>query len=621
MINKDNVGQEQVQQPEFQSMNQEQAQQSYQPQQPPRWSFHTGQMLGAPISRSIGSDVYIKLKENLTEMYKQTTDKNLEIALIDLDNINEPALAFSSIIVAMRNKAHPEAGVAFHILILEATGEKLYPFMDTINGQQVEILKMPSDAYDDILVSKAREKVSKAFPNTEIHIVDSCVIPATFNPDDKYAVHRIALNAGLACGTEIEMNTKDFIDVNLAGATHDSSLNINVGFNRQTVEDAVGHPMRSDVLLNFESRRDNRGKATSVNSGDREVKIAELSGFVDLLWSPVNPVSAFNPYAPMAQQMNTQKYAPRLVITNLVSNHSYTIASMLMNIATSMSIRDDSNWIQAFRPMAVSDREIDMTDIGALNIEANLNNDPSGIGTRIDTKSDSFKLEDLGQLVAALIQPGLVISIDVPDSGPQTWYTHIFSIASEGHPGAYRRIFEAAQVLTNGFFGQAFKYGEQMFVDQGNRIHNGYWIDKNGQKRDIRDFDHLAVCNLVGERNPQFIKDWSDTFLRVQYPIAMRLSARKKMIQALSSETAVFTGFSTRVTFSAPFLSALSAAIQATGLSVRVNTPLTGSDFSNQRGVANFVGNALLQPGQTFMTPGGYSFAPNQGMFQQNYRF
>lgn len=577
-----------------------------------KWSLHGAGLFGAPISRGIGSEFYNKLKDNLVNVYK-TANENVETAIIDLDKINEPSLAFSAIVVAMRYKNSPALGVAYHILVLEATGDKLTPQMTNINNQQVEILKVTSDALDDVLISKATERVKKAFPTGPWYMVDGCVVPEKFNPDDQYAVHRLALNAGLATGTELELHDPAFADLNLAQLQHDSSLAINIGFNRQQIEDAVSAPMRSDALINFASKKiAQTGKIGSVNAGDKEEKISEVSGFVDLLWNPQNPITAFNAYAPQ-QQMQTQKYAARLVITNLASNFSYTPGSVLLALATALSLRDDNNWIQAFRPMPGSEKEIDIADIGALNIEANLSNDPSGFGKRIDTKSDSFKLEDLGQLISALVQPGLIVSLDCPEVGPQAWYLSVFAAASTGQSNAaYKVIYDAANQLTNGAFGKYFPVSGAIFTDIGNRVHNGVWEDRNGNKRDIRDIDHLAVCNLVGDRNPQFIRDWSDTILRTQYPLPLRLAARKKMIMGLTSETAVITGFSQRVTFTAAFLDALARGIKETGLPVEVNTPLTGSDFTNQRGTAGFAGAALLAPGQSFMTPGGYGYGQTQ---------
>ena len=577
------------------------------------WSFHAGGgIFGAPIARGLGSESVTKLTTALQEIYKNAVS-SVEITILTLDNVNEPALAFSSVIVALRMRDNPQ-NVAYHILLVEATGDKISPLTEQIGSQQVEIMRLTGDAMDSVLRKKAGEVVKKAFPNSNTIMVDGCVIPRNFNFENKEMLHRLALNAGLATGTELEIRRDGFKDLNIASTTMDSNLVINIGFNHQSIEDAVGEPMRSDVLVNFSSQLPQapgqQRQYTSVNSANREQRIAEASAFIDLVWAPVAP-QVMNPWTvQQQQQMQTQKYVARCIITNLVSSFSYTPASILMALVSTMTLRDDNTWIQSFRPVAVNTGEIDYHDIGAMNIEANLANEPTGYGTRIDTKSETFRLEDLGQYVAAIIRPGLVMSLDVPECGPQTWYMSVFAGASNGSKQAYDTIYAAAQELTNGHFGRYFNNGSPMFTDTNNRIHSGYWVDRNGTKRDIRDFDMVAVANIVGDRNPQYIREWSDTFTRVEYPLSQRLAARKKMIIGLSNETAEFTGFLQRVTFTSTFMDALVRGCADAGLKVRVNTPLSAADFSNRRGVAGFIGDALVAPGQTFGFYGGYIQQP-----------
>lgn len=577
---------------------------------PGQFSFHRGGMFSAPISGGIGSDYYNKLKTGLIEIYKGASEE-VEISLLDMDNTVETALAFSSIIVAVRYKKAQELGVAYHILTLEATGNKLTPLFETINNQQVEITRVTSDAFDDILVSKVKAKVAKAFPNSIPRPVEGTVVPSTFNPEDKTAIQRLALNAGLACTTELSIIDPIFKDLNLTALISDSSLNVNIAFNRQTTTDAVGAPIRSDIIIDFASKKNNgqNQRYASPNSGDKEVNVSRVTGYVDVVWNPVNPGAMVNPWmAPQA--MATQKYSPRLIVTSLQSNYSYTPGSVLLALASALTLRDDNNWIQTFRPTSTGN-EIDICDIGALNIEANLSNEPSGFGTRINTKADNFKLEDLGQLVAALMQPGMIVSMDCPEIGAESWYLSVFAGAANGNVTAQNIIMDAANELTNGGFGKYFQSNSPMFVDQNNRVHLGTWRDRHGNLRDLRDIDHIAVCNLAGERSPTTIRDYSDTYLRTQYPLPLRMAARKRFIQAFTNETAVITGMAQRVTFSAPFMDALNKGIRDTGLQVRVSTPLTGSDFNNQRGVASFANQALLGAGQTFMTAGGYGWQPS----------
>lgn len=591
-----------------------QSQTTAQPATPQGWSFHAGGLFGAPIGKDLSSEYMTKLKTGLEEIYKNV-DSSTEVQVVVLDPTNEPALVYSSIVVTLKIKDQPKLGVAYHVLICESTNEPLTPLLENINGQQVEILRVTSDALDNVLANKVKERVQRMYPGLAAYLVDACVVPRTFDPEDKRKLQQLALNAGMACKTELVMRTPGWSDFNLGMNQRDSTLVINQAFNHQQIEDAVGNPMRSDVLITFSSQKNKEQNQQSqglVNTGDREAKVSEVSGFIDLVWAPVQPQAQMGYYAPVAAA--TQKYVARLVLTNLSSNFAYTPSSMLLSLGTAMTLRDDNNWMQHFRPRQTG-RDVDLHDLGAMNIEANLAAEPTQFGTRINTKADTFRLEDMGRYIASLIQAGLLFSLDCPENGPQSWYTSMFAAASNGSAAAYDAIYEAAQDLTNGAFGRHFVKGTPMFIDVGNRVHLGTWVDANGVKRDIRDIDTVAVANLIGERDPQVIREWSDTFLRVDYPLAQRLAARKKIIAGLTNHSAVFTGFAQRVTFSTAFLDALSKGIRELAIPVRVMTPLSASSFNDSRGVAGFVQQGLLTPGVSFM-PAAAGYQPQ---FAQGY--
>lgn len=605
------VPQMQAQQPQAQNV----------PQQG-KWSFHSSMFSRAPIGRGVGSETLTRLQTALAEVYKQANPE-VEITLIPIDNTSETSLAYSALVVCLRYKNTPELGIGYHTLIVEATGEKIPVKFENINQTQVEIYRVAGDACDPILLAKVAEKVRAAFPQSALYQAEACVVPRAFDTENKIAVHQLALNAGLAVSTELDIRQPGFQDLNLATAAHDSNLVVNMTFARQQLENAVTEPIRSDLLLSFTSQQQQQQQNASINSGDRTARIAELSAFIDLVWAPVGQQGGmFNPYAPVQPQVQ-QKYAARMVVTHMQSTFAVTPPAQLLALVTALSVRDDNNWIQAFRPTPTPGSDIDMHDIGAVGIEANFENSPTGFGTRINTKADTFRPESLGQLVGATIQPGLVISLDVPECGPETWYSSIFAAASNGSVDATEAIYNAANKLTNNNFQKYFPQGSMMFTDQGNRIHTGYYIDRNGVKRDIRDIDYLAVMNVVGERDPQAIRDWSDTFTRVQFPLAQRLAARKRTIMAITNQTAEFTGFAQRVTFTQAFMDALARACKDAGLNVRINTPLNSGEFNNERGVAGFIGSAIMQSGgsSVFNRDFGTPMAAQGGFFQQSSRW
>ncbi len=567
-----------------------------------------------PIGANTGSEMYNELKKQLGEVLKAD---DVEFSILDMNKEVYTNLYYSGLIIAERVKAQPTM-VTYQVLLLTGTADPIKPLMETINQSPVEITRLPSDAYDNRVRDIANQIVAKAFPNAKGVLVSCCIVPDTFNVKDPSAVRRLAHNAGTATNTELIYRSSQHQPVNLSEMDNSSGLTIALQFSNQQLHGADSEPIRSSVIADFSFRPNVRGQDRSLNNGSANQTISQVSGFIDAVYVPVPGAAGNNPW--MAQQQGmmrpTQKFMPRFVITD-INSRVLTPEMVLMAIATGFTLRDDSNWIQTFRPSSAVGKSVNLTDIGALNIDGNILNDQTGYGARIDTTVQTFTLGELGQLVATMFRPELAISLDVPDAGPQSWYTDLFVAASRGDNGAYNVIYNAANALTGGRFERHFGIGQAMFTDIGNRVHLGHWTDRSGEKRDIRDFDHLAVCNLIGELNPSLIREWSDTWVRTQVPAPLRLAARKKMISSLSGETAVFTSWAERLTFTAAFINALSMAIKETGLPVNITTPLASSDFNNQRGVASWANEAGLAMGQSFApafnNQAGFNYSVNQG--------
>lgn len=572
---------------------QPQAQQA-QPQTSSSFIFGRGNPFGASISMNTGSEYTNKLTTNLNEVLKQVPQE-IELKAISIDNTVDQRLAFSVIIVAQRNKGTKK--VAYHTLILESTGEKLQPIMENISGVAVEILRLPSDAMDSVLNNISVEMLSKEFPGCELLQVDACVVPKGFNPEDKLAIQKLAANAANATGNELLVDAPGFTDLSVTDIK--DRLNINLEFTRGIqFTDSVGEPVRSDVTVRFETSPQQQQNKFAVNTQQRATAVSEVNGFVDFLWvhregmAAMQQMSMQNPY-----MMTPQKFAARLVLTNISSNVAYTPAALMLYIASSMVLGDSNNWMLAFRP---STDNSDIHNVASLNIEGNVERKPEGFGEKPNMTADAFKMEDFYRFLNTLVRPGMIVSVDVPEAGPQTWYESLFAAASIGSKTAYDVIYNACNQLTGGIFARYFNRNEAMFASTSERVHLGYYINKQGVKKDIRDIDYLVVANMLGESNPKAIRDWSDTFTQDQYPEVMRLSARKRFIRTLTSETAEFTGYAQRITFSAKLLQALSQSIRETGLTVNVINPIAAGGMVVERGYASYADQAIMTPGITF---------------------
>lgn len=608
----DTTNQKPVQQrPQAQAQTQipQQPQQQTRPQEPMNnnpqqgWSFGNS-FIRAPISKAMGSEYLIKMQNNLKEIYANA-DKRYNIEVMAFDN-NNMGIRFSCLAVCVHQPNHPVNTVAFHVLLLEATGEEIPVITENYNGNQIEILRTTSDAMDSVLMDAISSKIAINYPQKNLHFCDGCVVPADFNPDDKTKIHGLAFNAGVACCNHLQIIAPGFTDINLFTANKDTNLIIKVSVPKTQLESATGEPIRADVLINFKTQVNpqTNNRNVSVNSTGGETSISQIAGYVDTIYAPIDQ-STYSQYMAnvppqMVQMMTMPKYVPRFIITDLMSQFAYTPASVLLALSTTIALRDNNNWFQAFRPSA--DRGLDLTDVGALNVEANILNDQSGIGERVDIKTIDFSLTHLGQYLTKLFRPNLVISLDVPEYGPSMWYLSLFLEAYSSQKAA-DYIIEMADMLTNGGFSYYFQKGTPIFADC-QRIHMGYCYLNDDVKRDIRFIDYVAMANIVEpKKNIQLLKDWSDTIYRTDFPEDQRLHAQRKILSGVVKDLKI-TGKARRLTFTAAFVDALVAGQAQAGLSTQISTPLSSTDFSQQRGVGSFVDAAMMDPSKshTFLT-------------------
>lgn len=561
----------------------------------------------APLSATPHADAIKKLIETI----KSTLEAKESGYLIDIFpiNANESAtrLFASAVVLAVRLESDPNAGVACHTMLLADTAESL-PTQQLTAGTNavVELQRVVGDAYDGDYRAVIEATMAAAYPGVNIYDADAEVIPAGYNYKDLNLVQLTLANALTACGTVLNTTVKqDFEDLELPkliaanGGRLDSVAKL--VYNQANGQDSVGNPVRQDVIVSYSlvtgTAQAKRNQIQSLNSGQVNTEIFKVGGFMDLLWweneQLVGNTNQFaSPFAPQVQQQPGQmpyKYLPRFVITNTQSSELATLPGWLWGLAAVNILKRNNNWMGAFARGAGS--EANHHDIGAIGIEVNNGQDPSGFGKPFsETRSPTFTPSDLHQLLSAFVRPELVISIDVEECGPSTWQNAVFAAAT-GNSRANQDIIDAANLLTGNHFRNYFPDGESVMVNDDNRIHLGYFTDNRGRTLDLREIDQLCVLNVLGSANPEQGRAWSDTFTQLDYPWEQRQHERLKVARQVSASLVV-TGAARRVTFRNKFLDALAQAMVDAGLTIRPETPYMDI-VSSSRGQGSFMRDAL----------------------------
>lgn len=605
-------------------------------QQQNRWSFHQTNLTKSPVAAGVGGEYFTRFRTAINELFKDIVE-GVELKIISLNRQNSQEMRFSAIVVAVRMPNVSGNVAAFHTLILEATGEKLTPRMVTMDNQQVRVNMVTGDAFDEVLQKKAFDAVSSEFPSCHIYSADAMVVPSHVQPPQVTAVgsgnintefENVARNAALACVSTINGVTGNFGDLNLAQMDPDCRFVIDVTFGNHQVVDIVGNPQRASVLINYTSQKKNANNFSglrTVNVADSVAQICELSGFLQPIWSPLyqHQNFGFQP-AGHAQNMPTQSFVAELVITSVRTEFATSPAAVLMAISSILSLVDGDTWIQGFLPKSkgVGKGDVDITNIGALNIPANIHReeDLNGFGREVNVEKFANDIPKINAYLTALFQQGLVVSLDCPEAGSQSWYLNVFAAAASGDQDAAQQIFDALQELTDNHFGSHFDLDKNPMFTNIVRIPGGRYRASDGSIQDLSNIDLTAICNLY-KNDPAVIFEYSNTFVnRPGVSPERNCAIREGIIQDACNQSAIIDRYSARVTFSDEFVLAISRAIGQMNIPTTVNTPLNADELRSGVPAPDYVKRSLTSGTSTYRSgyqprsnARGYSYSGYHG--------
>jgi hypothetical protein len=554
--------------------------------------------LGAPIfgvtnklyAFGSGGEYFEKLFDKISEKIKmlnedskEDTEKYSAVKLLK----STAGLNYSGIVIGekMGNKA------SAHILIVERTGDYPEKLIENVAGVRYEILRTPADALDTKYVRQAQIAAASALKVDvdSVEVVDGTLVPNEFDVSNENAITEILKNCLDAVHSENLIAQTSYTGTNVQDIFNEyrnGRFVINLYFNGDGDDhiDQTQMPIRQDVCVSLSFKANTNTSNRSVNQGEDTFELTRVYGYIDFEYT--GP-SIYN------NVISTQKYVPNFVITHIEAKVAPTPDIVMLGVVSCLAINEDMNWLQAFRPSAGRKGEVDYNDIGALNIEGNIENNPNGFGKKYDTKSKTFTIMELGKFVSTLVRPNLIVSIDVPKAGPETWFTSVLQyIKFHNSQKAAERLFTHLRTLTNGSFAPS---GLPVFADVANKVHGGFYRTKEGV-RDIRHLSsYLSVANFVADTNqrPDLISQYTNTMYNTSIPQELRASERKKYIDNMSNNTAVYKQFYDRLTFNANFLLQLLGALKSVGFAPMFSNMGVGNDMFVKRSTVDF-GAAML---------------------------
>ena len=569
-------------------------------------SFLTGGGFYRSIPKSQGAEAVRSITDGLVNVYKNNLPPDVEVRVIPLTQEEFPGLKFSAVVVGMRHHTQPKSGVAFYTYILEMTNpEPLKPRTYNVGRATMEINKYPSDAMDGELIKRVIDKLTIEYgPEIKLSNVDGCVVPKTFDYKDETALYTLAYLANTALDTYLATTNPEFSDINYGQLIQSGTrVTFRIETPNTDIPNLIGLPVRNDISVYLETSLPGKAGTQSPHDSIHDVsgvhQALHTTAYIDLLWAGGSgnalPNSMMGGYSLQHNQFGgfgfrpgqNQKYMPELIITSITSDSPLTPGTVMTGIESALSVVDSGNFMYTFVQAAMPKGEIDPRDFGALNVEAQLFPDENGKFIPIDTKSVDFGPTQLAELISYLLLPNIKVAIDLPDCGPETWYMSVFEAAVQGDQEAKAAILDAGNHATNGALSELWTGGD-IFENTGSieKIHLGYYIDHNGQARDIRNIDYRWVMNHVGVTSLDFMTRWSNTWTCTNVPIIERLEIRRSMIlEMLAGREVHFTGLATRATFSTETLMIWANACRQAGMTGYIIKPMTGGDMMARRGV------------------------------------
>ena len=578
---------------------QQQTQQA--PNQPRRAGFleNIQRMSSGYVSQYSNSEYFTKMREAVGKAAAECLQDGLVGNVLGI-NGKEYGLKFSAIVLAISFKERPNL-IAYHTLLLEATGDKLKGETITLSGKQVFVRRVTSDAIDPVLIRAVNDVVERAHNNAQVLYAAAQVVPAVIQITDTDTINAIIRNAAMACVSQIQRATKTYEAINLNELQSDYRMEVQVVTSSQPSFDEVGNPIRASFqintnFVNSQIRRDPRQQLDLVNVDDGNVKFSELTGFVNTVWNPqTSGLALFG----QPQQINKPKLTAEAVITAIRTPVANSPAAVELALASVYAVADKHNWAQMLVPSGRTDIP-PTTDIGAFNLICDIFNEKKnglfGTPTSITTcNGDMYKIS---QYLSAIYQPDMMISLDCAEAGTNSWYTNLFVAAAYGDVDAIAMIIEAANESTGGYFSQIYNPADPILV-AANRIPMGYYL-VDGKKRDIRDIDLNFICSVYAN-SPAQVYEYNDTFYpRQGYDEVTNLAAREGLITHAARDQIEITGYARRVTFGGGFLRAYSKAIEACRVNTVVNTPLASDQFRQGTMAPEYIQQALLGSTSTF---------------------
>lgn len=542
--------------------------------------------------------------------------KNTKYETIMLDNTSKDILIPLYIIAQKDNST---GNVAFYIYAIEAGIGPITPEIRKGNGmgRDISIDRVASDGINAHTIAIAREAVGLKFPKCNIHEANGLVVLRDADITKENVIDyiiRVGFTAMDACLMALSPDFKpfSFIPQIQKGL---NSVNVTTIFKgvEGTIIDPLGQPTRSDVIVNT-TEGGQQKQFSNIISLDQSQTMPFMSGraYIDLLY--INNLE-------IGKTGLLQPIVPRVMITDAETKIPSLELQLWCLVNTFGALIVNDQWQEAFKTKYANSQDVDLHDIGGIGVAIPFHlianpqmfnscvarNQPEG--EYVDTKAATFGDNEFNNMMMYGVRNTPIFSMQISHMGSYAWRDNIYCRATGNDASAHEAnatIMRAVDHMTGGAFSSIYVGNGRAVSFEQNLVHLGYWTDKKGNRRDVREIDFLAILNYFRTIDPRqaFEKalQYCRTFLDAGTSDIERLTERAQIVNQICNPT--LTGRASIATFEPDFIKAFIQAISKVG----ITTHITNNEvrFNPNNIDTSWVQSNMYQGGVTGFNTAGF---------------
>lgn len=325
----------------------------------------------------------------------------------------------------------------------------------------------------------------------------------------------------------------------------------------------------------------NKQQNTVWNTGD-VLELGKVGGFIDLVWEePVQQASTGWGKQRRREDDDLACYHAQIIASTMSNPFGGNrLELQLLHMANMFNIIEGEKWTNCFSPKFGDNANDKLHDLSGIQWEAPALEADKG---NVDFYAADLEETDRLDLIQENFHRDPIISLDIPEVGPDTWLLDAFAVLAENDDAnAEAAIIDAADVLTDGVFSTMWDANQEAILSpMVDRVHLGTWSDSEGRARDLREINYLAMLNIGDgtEVGMQTLYDYAATFADLEnVSVEKRLEQRLAIMRSAGFSDIEVTGYATRVTFNINFLAVLASAMHKAGINLE-----TADQYGQQR--------------------------------------